>query len=65
MNQAVRPYSRAERIPYYRAVQRTLARDLPMDAMFQAVSINTFPADLRNEHSAVNTPFWNVADWSY
>jgi peptide/nickel transport system substrate-binding protein len=65
MNEAVRPYSRAERIPYYRAVQQTLARDLPIALMFQAVSINTFPADLRNEHSAVNTPFWNVASWSY
>jgi len=65
MNQAVRPYSRAARIPYYREVQRVLARDLPIDVMFQAVSINTFPADLRNEHSAVNTPFWNVADWRY
>ena len=65
MNDAVRPYSRAERIPYYRTVQRMLAHDLPIDLMFQAVSINTFPADLHNEHSAVNTPFWNVATWSY
>jgi peptide/nickel transport system substrate-binding protein len=65
MNEAVRPYTRAERIPYYREVQRILARDLPIDVMFQAVSINTFPADLHHEHSAVNTPFWNVADWSY
>ena len=23
------------------------------------------PSWLRNEHSAVNTPFWNVADWSF
>ncbi|HEX8806121.1 MAG TPA: hypothetical protein VF741_04190, partial [Candidatus Aquilonibacter sp.] len=65
MNQAVRPYSREERIPYYRQVQRVLARDLPIAVMFQAVSINTFPADLRNERSAVNTPFWNVATWSF
>jgi peptide/nickel transport system substrate-binding protein len=65
MNAAVRPYSRAERVPYYREVQRTLARDLPIAAMFQAVSINTFPAGLHNESSAVNTPFWNVADWSF
>lgn len=65
MSLAVRPYGRAERIPYYRQVQRILARDLPIDVLYQAVSINTFPADLHNEHSAVNTPFWNVADWSY
>ncbi len=64
MNEAVRPYDRAARIPYYRAVQRILAADLPMVAMYQAVSINTFPSWLRNEHAAVNTPFWNVADWS-
>jgi hypothetical protein len=36
-----------------------------MVAMYQAVSIDTFPSWLRNEHAAVNTPFWNVADWSY
>ncbi len=65
MNQAVRTYSRTERVPYYREVQHVLARDLPIAVLFQAVSINTFPADLRNEHSAVNTPFWNVATWSY
>jgi ABC-type transport system substrate-binding protein len=65
MNEAVRPYDRAARIPYYRDVQRVLAADLPMVAMYQAVSIDTFPSWLRNEHAAVNTPFWNVADWSY
>ncbi len=65
MNEAVRPYDRAARIPYYREVQRVLAADLPMVAMYQAVSIDTFPSWLRNEHAAVNTPFWNVADWTY
>ncbi|HTV92474.1 MAG TPA: peptide ABC transporter substrate-binding protein [Verrucomicrobiae bacterium] len=64
MQAAVRPYSRAERIPYYRTIQHVLAAQLPMVAMYQAISINTFPAKLRNEHSAVNTPFWNVADWT-
>ena len=64
MQAAVRPYSRAERIPYYRRIERVLAAQLPMVAMYQAISINTFPAKLRNEHSAVNTPFWNVADWT-
>jgi peptide/nickel transport system substrate-binding protein len=65
MNAAVQPYSRAARIPYYRQVERVLAADLPMVAMYQAISINTFPAQLRNESSAVNTPFWNVADWTF
>lgn len=65
MQMAVMPYERSQRIPYYRQVQRVLARDLPMVAMYQAVSINTFPVWLRHEHSAVNTPFWNVAQWSF
>ncbi|HUN28722.1 MAG TPA: peptide ABC transporter substrate-binding protein [Alphaproteobacteria bacterium] len=65
MRAAVIPYERAERIPYYREIERRLAAALPMVAMYQAVSIDTFPAWLRNEHAAVNTPFWNVADWSY
>jgi ABC-type transport system substrate-binding protein len=65
MQTAVLPYARAARIPYYRQVERVLAADLPMVAMYQATSINTFPANMRNEHSAVNTPFWNVADWTF
>lgn len=65
MQAAVRPYERAARIPYYRDVQRVLAADLPIVVMYQAVSIDTFPAWLRNEHGAVNTPFWNVAEWHY
>ncbi|HTU71088.1 MAG TPA: peptide ABC transporter substrate-binding protein [Candidatus Baltobacteraceae bacterium] len=65
MQEAVLPYERSQRIPYYRRIQRVLARDLPMVAMYQAVSINTFPAWLRGEHSAVNTPFWNVGRWRY
>jgi peptide/nickel transport system substrate-binding protein len=64
MQDAVRPYSRSERTPYYHRIERVLAAQLPIVAMYQAVSINTFPAGLRNEHSAVNTPFWNVADWT-
>jgi peptide/nickel transport system substrate-binding protein len=64
MQTAVLPYARAARIPYYRQIERVLAADLPMVAMYQATSINTFPANMRNEHSAVNTPFWNVADWT-
>ncbi len=65
MNDAVRSYSRATRIPYYRRIQRMLAADLPIVALFQAVSINTFPARLKGERSAPNTPFWNVATWSF
>jgi peptide/nickel transport system substrate-binding protein len=64
MRAAVLPYERAERTRYYREVQLRLAADLPIVAMYQAVSIDTFPAWLRNERGAVNTPFWNVAEWS-
>ncbi len=63
MRDAVRPYDRAARIPYYRKIERMLAADLPMVAMYQAVSINAFPSWLHGERSAPNTPFWNVADW--
>ncbi len=63
MKAAAIPYERSARIARYRPVQRILARDLPMAALYQAVSINTFPADLQNERAAVTTPFWNVADW--
>ena len=64
MDEAVRPYDRTGRIPYYRDIQRILAANLPIVVMYQAVSINTFPAWLRHERSAVDTPFWNVAQWS-
>ncbi len=63
MAEAVLPYDRASRAPLYHEIERILADDLPMAALYQAVSINTFPATLENEHSAVTTPFWNVAEW--
>ncbi len=63
MRAAVRPYDRAARLPYYQKIERILASQLPMVAMYQAVSINAFPNWLRGESSAPNTPFWNVADW--
>jgi peptide/nickel transport system substrate-binding protein len=63
MDRAVVPYERDARIAIYRQVQAILARDLPLAALYQAVSINTFPSNLRNERAAVTTPFWNVAQW--
>ncbi len=65
MAQAVVPYDRASRTAVYRKLEHVLASDLPMASLYQAVSINTFPAELQNEHAAVTTPFWNVADWSF
>ncbi len=65
MDVAVIPYDRATRMPLYRDIERTLSQELPMAALYQAVSINAFPATLRNEHAAITTPFWNVAQWSF
>ncbi|MBV8198638.1 MAG: peptide ABC transporter substrate-binding protein [Candidatus Eremiobacteraeota bacterium] len=65
MDAAVVPYDRASRSLIYREVQEVLARDMPMAALYQAVSINTFPAALRNEHASVTSPFWNVAQWTF
>ncbi len=65
MRAAVLPYDRGARAIRYRQIERVLSRELPMAALYQAVSINTFPATLQNERAAVTTPFWNVADWSF
>ncbi|MBV8638075.1 MAG: peptide ABC transporter substrate-binding protein [Candidatus Eremiobacteraeota bacterium] len=65
MAAAVVPYDRASRTTLYHKVESMLAQDLPMAALYQAVSINTFPAALQNEHAAVTTPFWNVGDWTF
>ncbi|HEY8313116.1 MAG TPA: peptide ABC transporter substrate-binding protein [Candidatus Baltobacteraceae bacterium] len=54
---------RAARIRLYREVQRLLAHDLPLVALYQATSINVFPRALRGQTTAVTTPFWNVAAW--
>jgi peptide/nickel transport system substrate-binding protein len=56
-------YSRSRRVALYRQAQAVLARDLPLDALYQGVSINAFPKSLRNQTTAVTTPFWNVAAW--
>lgn len=48
----------------YHAAQRLLSRDLPMLLLYQTVNINVFPKWLKGEHTAVTTPYWNVATWS-
>ena len=63
MADAVLAYDRSSRVPRYQKIERVLSDDLPMAALYQAVSINTFPVALQNEHSAVTTPFWNVGEW--
>jgi peptide/nickel transport system substrate-binding protein len=63
MEDAVLAYDRAGRAAVYHDIEHILSEDMPMAALYQAVSINTFPAALKNEHSAVTTPFWNVAEW--
>ena len=60
---AASTYSRDERTRDYRAVQRILARDLPMVALYQAIGVDAFPDRLENQTTAIDTPFWNVAAW--
>jgi peptide/nickel transport system substrate-binding protein len=63
MTRATLTYDRRTRIALYREIQRILARDLPMLAMYQGASINVFPIGLRNQTNAITTPFWNVGAW--
>ncbi|HVA28469.1 MAG TPA: peptide ABC transporter substrate-binding protein, partial [Candidatus Baltobacteraceae bacterium] len=63
MKKAAGTYDRTERIALYRPIQEILARDLPLDALFQANAVNIFPEDLRGESNAPSGPFWNVANW--
>lgn len=63
MQHAASTFSRSERVLLYHEVQRILAADLPLVALYQAASINAFPERLEGESSAVNTAFWNVAAW--
>lgn len=60
---ATQDYNRTRRTQIYHVVQRVLAEDLPMLAMYQAVSINTFPSKLMGPTEAITTPFWNVGAW--
>jgi peptide/nickel transport system substrate-binding protein len=65
MRRAVETNDRATRIALYRSIETTLARDLPIDVLFQANAINVFPETLRGESNAPTGPFWDVADWGY
>ncbi len=58
-------YDRKQRASDYRIAQTILARDLPLDVLYQTVSINAFPNRLQGQTTAVTTPFWNVAAWHY
>lgn len=58
-------YSNQDRARYYRTVQRILARDLPIVTLYQAVEVDAFPSRLENQTTAISTPFWNAARWSY
>jgi ABC-type transport system substrate-binding protein len=63
MSSATQDYNRTKRTQIYHVIQRVLADDLPMLAMYQAVSINTFPSNLSGPTEAITTPFWNVGAW--
>jgi peptide/nickel transport system substrate-binding protein len=60
---ATATYDRDKRKAAYLEIQRILARDLPLDTLYQAISINAFPSALKDQTTAVTTPFWNVANW--
>jgi peptide/nickel transport system substrate-binding protein len=64
MQDAASTYDRQTRRVRYRAIQRTLASDLPLDALYQLVIIDAFPSRLRGESTAPTGPFWNVANWA-
>jgi peptide/nickel transport system substrate-binding protein len=63
MARAAETYSTEERVRYYHDVQQILANDLPIVTLYQAVSIDVFPARLTGQTSAIHTPFWNVGAW--
>ncbi len=63
MARAAQSYDRAERIALYRKIQKILAHDLPMIALYQGMSINVFPLALRYQSNAITSPFWNVGAW--
>jgi len=65
MRKAAEAYDRPTRIALYRPIQTILARDLPMDVLFQAHAINLFPETMQGESNAPTGPFWNVANWRW
>ena len=65
LDRASSSFDRKERTALYNEAERILAHDLPMDALYQAISVNAFPRRLQGQTTAVTTPFWNVAAWQY
>ncbi|MDQ2866587.1 MAG: ABC transporter substrate-binding protein [Candidatus Eremiobacteraeota bacterium] len=62
---AASTYDRRTRTRLYRNIETILARELPLDALYQAMSINAFPKSLTGQTTAVNSPFWNVRAWKW
>lgn len=56
-------YDRAARLAAYRAVQRTIAHDLPYDFLCQISEVDVIPADLGGYVPPLLSPFNFVADW--
>lgn len=62
---AAATYDRQERMALYHRIERILARDLPLDALYQVLSVDAFPKTLTGQTTAVDTPFWNVGAWKF
>lgn len=62
---AASTYDVPTRIRLYRRIQSVLARDLPLDVLYQVVSINAFPKALKGQTTAITSPFWNVGAWRF
>lgn len=56
-------YDRATRVAAYRAVQRTIAHDLPYDFLCQISEVDVLPADLGGYSPPLLSPFNSVAGW--
>ncbi len=63
MATALRTYDAAQRRALYIRVQRILARQLPIEIIFQTREIDAFDERLHGESVSPNGPFWNVWAW--
>ncbi len=61
---ALRTFDQKRRLADYAAVQRLIARDLPMIVLWEADEIDAYTTRLRGFSSSYQSPFWNVATWT-
>ncbi|MBC5803705.1 MAG: peptide ABC transporter substrate-binding protein [Candidatus Eremiobacteraeota bacterium] len=61
---ALRTFDRTRRLADYAAVQRLIAADLPVIALWEADELDAYTTRLHGFSSSYQSPFWNVAAWS-